>query len=466
MHRVVVVGGGFSGAMVGVHLARDHAEVGVSVTVVEPRAVVGTGLAYGTRDPACRVNVAASRMSPFEEELSHFDDWVVRNGVSAVDPAIEAAGGRFPGRAVYGAYVSELADGSALTHRRARAVAGARDASRFVVTLDDGGTVEADTLVVATGHPPPALPRGLRAIAEDGRLVRDPWEEPAIGRIAADADSAVLVVGTGLTSCDVLASLRARGHRGPVTMVSRHGLLPRARTALPVEAHGEFREAPAGTALELLVRVRAAVAEVARLGRPWEDVIAALREQAAVVWRALAVQEQRRLLRHVRPFWDAHRFQCAPQIASLVAVERESGGLVVRTASLVGAAGGADGVTVSVVERGGGPAVRLRADWVVNCTGPGHGGAFGGSAFLASLQAAGLARPDPLGLGIACDDESVAIGTDGSPVAGLFVAGPPARSAHGELMGLPQVSRQPRAIAASIASRACNAKAEGRYFLT
>ena len=43
MHRVLVVGGGFCGAMVGVHLARDHAEAGVSVTVVEPRAALGAG---------------------------------------------------------------------------------------------------------------------------------------------------------------------------------------------------------------------------------------------------------------------------------------------------------------------------------------------------------------------------------------------------------------------------------------
>ena len=406
-------------------------------------------------------------MSPFEEEPSHFDDWVVRSGVREVDPAIEAAGGRFPGRAVFGRYVSELAGSSGLTHRRARAMSARRDAAGgFLVTLDDGGTIEGETLVVATGHPPPALPRGLRDLAVDGRLVRDPWDEGAIGRIAATADSEVLVVGTGLTSCDVLASLRARGHRGVVTMVSRHGLLPRARTALPVEAFGAFREAPARTALGLLVRVRAAIAEVARLGRPWEDVIVALREQAPVIWVALPIGERRRLLRHARAFWDAHRFQCAPQIASLVAAERETGGLVVRAASLVGASGGPDGMTVSVVGRGGGPAVALRADWVVNCTGPGHGGAFAAVPFLASLQATGLARPDPLGLGIECDGASVAIGTDGFPVAGLFVAGPPARSAHGELMGLPQVSRQPRTIAASIASRTCNAKAEGRYFLT
>ena len=460
MHRVVVVGGGFSGAMVGVHLGRDHPAVDVAVTVVEPRAVLGAGLAYGTHDAACRVNVAASRMSPFDEEPGHFDDWVRRSGAQAADPAIEAAGGRFPGRAVFGRYVRELADGAAPAHRRARAVGVLRGAGGFVVSLDDGAAIEADTLVVATGHPPPALPRSLGGLAGDARMVRDPWDETAIGRIAADADGAVLVVGTGLTACDVLAALRARGHRGPVTTVSRHGLLPRPRTTLPVGAFGDFETPPAVTGLALLMRVRTAIAEAERSGRPWEDVIAALREQAPPVWRALPVVEQRRLLRHARAFWDAHRFQCAPQIAALVAAERDAGRLTVLTASLIEARAAPDGLTVRCRPRGGGAAVAVRADWVVNCTGPGHGDAFAASPFLASLAAAGLARPDALGLGIDCDERSLAIGTDGSPVAGLFVAGPPARSAHGELMGLPQVSRQPRAIAASIASRACNTAPE------
>ena len=91
---------------------------------------------------------------------------------------------------------------------------------------------------------------------------------------------------------------------------------------------------------------------------------------------------------------------------------------------------------------------------LVNCTGPGHAGMVATSPLLESLADAGLVDADPLGLGLRTDRSDHAIDHDGRRVDGLFVAGPPARSSHGELMGLPQVSRQPRDIARRIAARA------------
>lgn len=42
--------------------------------------------------------------------------------------------------------------------------------------------------------------------------------------LPSDRESPVVLVGTGLTAVDMLLRLREKGHRGPVTMVSRHGL--------------------------------------------------------------------------------------------------------------------------------------------------------------------------------------------------------------------------------------------------
>ena len=88
---------------------------------------------------------------------------------------------------------------------------------------------------------------------------------------------------------------------------------------------------------------------------------------------------------------------------------------------------------------------------VVNCTGPGHRSVVAAHPLLHSLAEAGHLRADPCRLGIDVDDRSRVLDASGAASPDLFVAGPLARGTHGELMGLPQVTTQPREVAAAVA---------------
>ncbi|MGI3776177.1 MAG: FAD/NAD(P)-binding protein [Janthinobacterium lividum] len=468
-HRptVLVVGGGFCGAAVALHLLRDHATLPVDIVVVEPRATLGAGLAYGTADPEHRVNVAAARMSPFPEDPNHFDKWLRAHGDPESDPASVLPDGRlFPRRATYGRYVAETlaaaagaGQGPTLRHLRTHATAAHADPAGTTVTLATGDTLRADVLVLAVGHATPDLPAALHALRDAPGLVADPWDTARLDAI--DRAAPVLVVGTGLTACDTVASLRARGHAGPITLASRRGLLPRPRTDLPVTPVGRFDAPPAPTALALLRATRRAVAAAAAEGRPWESVIAALREQARPVWSALPLPERRRLLRHLRPFWDVHRFQCAPQIDALLRRERASGRVTVLAATPTASRIAPDGtLAVDLRPRGTATATTHRFGAVVSCVGPGHRSVVASSPVLRALHDAGTLHADPLSLGIAVDPRSRVLDTNGRPNPRVFVAGPLARERHGELMGLPQVSTQPREVAASVAALLNEARPE------
>ena len=435
---VLIVGGGVSGTACALHLQREH---GILATVIEPRSDLGVGVAYSTDDPAHRINVPARLMSIFADDPTHFDRWLRDTGELSRDPAMRTEDDRlYPARAVFGRYMAGLSVD--IARIRGSVASAERARHGWNVTLDDGRVLDADTLVLATSHPASALPRALAGI-DDARVVRSPWGF-AFGQV--DPAATVAIVGTGLTMADTVSSLRAGGHEGSIIAISRRGLMPRRRTLSVITPLGTFAENPARTAGDLVSRVRGAMR-----GEPWERVVEALRQQAPAVWQALPVVERRRFLRHVRPFWDAHRYPCAPMTDDLLREGLGNRWLRVVAGSLMSVERTVDGLALTVRRHGGG-IERIEAALVVNCTGPAHASVVASTPFLASLAAAGVLEEDPTNLGILTDGRGRVLDAEGLVTPGLFVAGPLARGAYGELIGLPQVSDQPRAVAAEIAA--------------
>ncbi len=126
--HVVIVGGGFSGAAVAIHLLR-LAPTGVRVTLLEPREVPGAGVAYSTTEPSHRINVPAARMQLAGEEEGEFDRWYRSQPAFADDPqALLEDGAVYPQRGQFGRYVAQRfaekarASGGRLTHLREQAL--------------------------------------------------------------------------------------------------------------------------------------------------------------------------------------------------------------------------------------------------------------------------------------------------------------------------------------------------------
>src|SRR5262245_7907006 len=72
---ITIIGGGFSGVMTAVNLAR-LSERPIQVTVINQHRPMGRGLAYGTRRPEHLLNVAARNMSAFPDQPDHFLQWL------------------------------------------------------------------------------------------------------------------------------------------------------------------------------------------------------------------------------------------------------------------------------------------------------------------------------------------------------------------------------------------------------
>jgi uncharacterized NAD(P)/FAD-binding protein YdhS len=224
-HVIAIIGGGFSGACLAIHLLRQTAAP-TQVVIIDPQESPGPGLAYANRDYPYPLNVAAAQMSLDPSQPRDFLDFLHAQGIHA------GATDYLP-RQVFGDYVRArlqdamhaARDGRQVSHRRGRVLQLRRGADgRWDLWLEDGSTQRADTVVLALGNPPPARLPEFGSIAGSHHYVDDPW---SIGSCAHENIDSVLLVGSGLTMIDAalrLAAIRPRAHH--IYVLSRHGLLP------------------------------------------------------------------------------------------------------------------------------------------------------------------------------------------------------------------------------------------------
>ncbi|WP_221974331.1 FAD/NAD(P)-binding protein [Rhizobium leguminosarum] len=454
---VAIIGGGVSGAGVAYHLARANCGERLAIVVFEPRAELGRGLAYDTADPAHRINVPAAKMSLQPDDLGEFLAWIeVRDAVAGDPEARQPDGSLFPRRRLFGDYVASLLkplleDGS-VRHCRAAVTAVERCAGRWSIRDDRGGVTKADIVAIATSHPPPTAPSRLGSrLAAHPRFVADTTKPNALDVIRPH--DRVLVIGNGLTAADVIASLAERGHDGSVTAISRRGLRSRGHPLVPQELFGDFVSSAAHSAVSLLRGIRTAIGAARAQGISWHGVIDQVRAQGYDLWQALPVAERRRLVRHLRPYWDVHRFRIAPQVEAVLDAAVTSGRLDILAGSVADARIEGELILCSLQPRHQRQPLERRYDAVVVTTGPAHGGILDTQPWLAALAANGHLALDPTGLGLACTERSEAIGPSGKVDPSLLISGPLARGTFGELMGLPQVTEHAFFVAGEIAEK-------------
>lgn len=442
---VVVIGGGASGTLVAAHLLGDGARR--SVALVEARPAVGEGVAYSTRRGEHLLNVRAGGMSAFDDVQADFVEFLRRlPEYSGMDTATLA--GRFMPRRVYARYLASVLDcqpGRDRLHRiSGTAVDVVPRADGFEVALASGGRLRAGAAVLAVGNRPARLPLAPDAAA--GVAAIDAWDYPAVAAIPADAD--VCILGAGLSMVDAVLTLQANGHRGRILSLSRRGLVPLAH-ATPAPAAAVDIEAL--LAMDLRARVRAVRTLAAReleQGRPWQGVMDALRPHVQALWTTLGDAGQRRFLRHVVRHWDVHRHRIAPEVAARLQAATDSGQLRRLAGHLVAVEPGTR-PEIAWRPRGGAAVERFSADVLINALGM-EKRIEGGAGLLARLQARGLMRPGPHRIGAATAADGAPLGTDGTPVAGLWTLGALRIGDLWESIAMPELRGQAQAVAAAV----------------
>lgn len=431
--------------MLAVHLLRDSSSM--SVAIVDRGALPGRGLAYSSPHRFHLLNIPAGEMSAWPDAPDDFLHWARTH----YDGAVQSRS--FPPRSVYGAYMGSLLEGTLGEGGRERfrwiqdeALSLHRRKGKLAVQTKSGPELLARSVVLATGNFPPANPRvpGLKAPASF--YFHFPWAGNVLDNISPDGS--VLLLGSGLTSVDLIMALKSKGFRGVIHVISHQGLFPRARRHVRQdESWPSFWGKTSPRSVRGLLRlIRRQVQAAADKGIDWRAVIDSLRPVTQNIWRSLPYEEQRRFLRHGRAYWDVHRHRVAPEIGDVLADMEMEGQVRLHTGAVTRYSENRHEAEVHYWDRKSRSDKILRASRVINCTGSESDCRRIDESFIVSLFVQGFARPDALFLGLDVDDQGALIDRTGIPSRVLYAIGPTRKGCLWETTAVPEIRVQAAAL--------------------
>ena len=432
-NSIIIVGGGASGVVLAAHLLKSP-NPDLRVTLIEKRPHFGQGIAYSTLLSAHVLNVSAAGMSAYADDPGNFWRWLQGHGL--VDQEQTPQTPFYAPRSIYARYLGELLDELEareqptgrlrLIHEESLSITPT--ASGVEVALANGTSVVAHLAILATGHDEqPAQGHAVRMGSE--------------ADTALDADSPVMVLGTGLSMVDAFLSLEQRGHRGDIVAVSRRGLLPSPhRKGNPIKL--DVADIPLGTQLSYFVGwFRDLIRENQKAGIDWRDVVDGLRPFNQKIWQNWPSSAKRRFVEHTKAWWDIHRHRMAPEVYARVTEAVQSGRIRLVAGRVVGITG-ADGFTVEVQSRHTQRLETFDVARIYDCSGIVRDISTSSNSVVRSLVDRGLARPDPLRIGLDVSANCEIIAGDGGVSAKILAVGPLTRGTFFEIDAIPDIRVQ------------------------
>jgi uncharacterized NAD(P)/FAD-binding protein YdhS len=452
--KIAVVGAGFSGVLVTLHLlwrcGRDD-----RIYLLERAPRFGQGLAYATGNPSHLLNMRIESMSALGDEPDHFARWFAALTESErAHAGAYTSAGTFVRRQLYGAYIQELLEDAITRLGGARNLHLIPDEATAIRPTGDAILLETaggrpypmDAAVLALGNFPPDQ-------HDSPDYFGNPWDPQAIRDLMPDRP--VLLIGTGHTMVDACLALMDQGFKGPIYALSRRGLVSHEHALTPPWEGLRLDADDRRSLSSLCGAVRREIRRAAAEGFDWRSVMDALRPHTRLLWQELSPADKRRFLRHLRPWWEIHRHRVAPPVAAAIDAARQGGGLRVLSGHLGAIRHDDAGLIVTWRPRGADNPRELRVQRVINCSGPETDYARLTDSLVVQLLESGLARPDPYRLGLHATDHGALIDRDGAAARQLFGVGPIVRGTLWEIISVADIRDQAEqvAIAALAAAR-------------
>jgi uncharacterized NAD(P)/FAD-binding protein YdhS len=313
----------------------------------------------------------------------------------------------------------------------------------MAIELNSGGEIRAHAVILATGGYGPSRDWVPAELAQSGHLINDPWNVDALAAIPGHAD--ILLVGTGLTMCDVALSSCRPGRT--VYAVSRSGLLPHPHVTPPITALEMPLPVGASSLRDVRQIVLRHVVRSVRTTGDWRPAMDGLRPLTTKLWQRLSDRDQADFMVRYQRVWESHRHRIPPPAAAALDRAVGSGELEVNAAEITQAYPDRGRVRVWLSN-----GRKLEVGAVVNCAGPEYDLRKVDDRLVRHLFASGLVRCGPQQLGLDTTQDGRLVGADPSQSAPLWTIGSLRRGNLWETTAIPEIRDQAGELARSVLS--------------
>lgn len=473
---IAIVGGGSVGTSFLRQLAErlsssnDRAVV-KRVVLFEPSPNPGAGAAYQADVSSNLLNTRVASMSPIASDPEHFYRWLLNEAElwRPQFPNLQPTADAFVPRSLFGLYLEQVFNeavqvlrlhGIEFKHIQSRASSIERVGSQYMISTDSGGSLQSTAVVLTIGNLQTSSWAHLQ-----GRNGYFHTPYPCTRLLAEiDPSESVCILGSSLSAIDAAVALADSGHKGKITMLSRHGRLPSVRgehnlTRQPQLLSRErmkhlLEQRGAGTLtlqeiaqmllkeLELVQGCVPRLEQILRAGkaphhyldleimdaqthdRTWQAIVYALNDSIDLIWHLLSNKEKRIFQQHFQSQWLAYRVSFPIENAKKIQALLHTGQItVLGGCSSVRWDEALSSFAVSMTDARQKTAATFFTDKLINATGYGTDVRLCHSPLLRDMLARELLSPNEFG-GVLLDfDSGRALSKSGMPQHGLYAMG-------------------------------------------
>lgn len=458
MKKIGIIGAGFCGTMLAVHLVRTLSEP-VELILIDRKSKWNRGVAYRSYSDRHLLNVVAGKMSAFADEPDHFLDWAQQQS-QFLGIRREILSGAFLPRNTYGTYLNEIwQEAKSLANHKKIIVREVDDQvadldkkqAGFVLHLAGLQQIEVDICVLATGNQLPADPDlPDKSFTTDQRYCRNPWSPESVR--APDSELPVLVVGNGLTMVDTVLELVENGLKNPLISLSNHGfnILPHRHTGLQYN-HLRQEIGEEISLRELVVLFNRHIKKVRQLGISAEPVVDSIRPLSQHIWRQFTDAEKQIFMSRIRHLWGVARHRLPLHLYDKIQRLKLDRRLQMLAGRVRKIEANPDKLRVEYWDKRRNKPLFLEVSRIINCTGPQTDIGRMDDGLLRRCWSKGLLTQDKLRLGIEADPQTYTlVDRYGMPVHFLHTLGSNLKGVFWESTAVNELRSQARQLAQTI----------------